>query len=364
MPQTIAPLDDAALVRRHLSGDEQAFAELYLRYHGRVLAFVRMRLRDASAAEDVAQDVLLRAHDRLHHFDVDRPLWPWLRTIASNLCVDHVRRQARQARLVDQLADSPSAPGASLAEGVAERALLQQALSEVPPRQRDALLLCYQQGFRPVDAAPRFGLGRNAFEQLLHRARRNLRKAYQQIEVTTREGAAAVAMAATRVASLGRGLVAKVEPESIAALALSAAVTVGVAAPLEPPARALAPPAARPAAVGAVEPADDAAPSWRVERLEAMPSPLGDVTPVPGGESDASGAGLSPPARPAPPPPAAAVPAPDVSAPVADSVQAGTADGLSDGPDSPATLDEGVPGVVGGCSGVVRGTVCESLADF
>lgn len=76
---------DAELVRRFKAGDETAFAEIVLRYRGKMFAIALSRLRNHGDAEEIAQDTFIRAYRGLARFRGDSSLATWLHCIAFNL---------------------------------------------------------------------------------------------------------------------------------------------------------------------------------------------------------------------------------------------------------------------------------------
>src|SRR5262245_32172101 len=86
---------DRTLVLRTRAGEVEAFGELVQRYQGSVFNVCYRLLGERREAEDLAQEAFLRAYQRLGTFDADRPLGPWLRRVAANLCLNHL--QARDA---------------------------------------------------------------------------------------------------------------------------------------------------------------------------------------------------------------------------------------------------------------------------
>src|SRR5688500_2534339 len=125
-PPTVGTIDaDGELIREHLGGAQGAFDLLYQRYFPRLVRYCIRSARDRSTAEDVAQEALVRALVHLHRFDVDRPLWPWLKTIASRVLIDHARDRAREVP-----SERPNHDAAQVEPGgLEERPILAEALS-------------------------------------------------------------------------------------------------------------------------------------------------------------------------------------------------------------------------------------------
>lgn len=105
MPSTPAELD---LIRRIRRGDESAWRECIERYEGRLLAFARSRLHDASLAEDVVQDTFLGFLNALPNYDEQTPLDAFLFSITAHKLTDHLRKVGRRPALYAlQAGDSP-----------------------------------------------------------------------------------------------------------------------------------------------------------------------------------------------------------------------------------------------------------------
>jgi len=95
-------LDDSALVRAHLAGDEGAFTALVLRYQTRLLNFVYRSIGDRERAEDLVQETFIRVHRHLHRFDQDKKFSTWVYTIASNLAKNELRNRSRNPLVLFQ----------------------------------------------------------------------------------------------------------------------------------------------------------------------------------------------------------------------------------------------------------------------
>src|SRR5579863_4687763 len=149
------PDPDAALMLRVKRGDEAAFAELVEKYKQPVMNLIYRILRDATEAEDLAQNVFVQVHKSAHRYEVTARFSTWLFTIARNLCLNEIRRRSRhpadslegtQQESEDQPArqfeDQKTAlPQDALLQGELERKI-EEALAELPEAQRTAILLC------------------------------------------------------------------------------------------------------------------------------------------------------------------------------------------------------------------------------
>ena len=186
---------DRRLVRRLLAHDEKAFRTFFDAYFDRLYRFALGRLgHDPEAARDVTQLTLTRAVERLASYRGEAGLFTWLCTICRRQVVDYYRRERRHMSRVELIEDSEEVRGAlesldgfrepSPETGYArsQRArLIQVALDRLPAHYGDALEWKYVYGYTTREIAQRLGLGQEAAQSLLARARRAFHEAYSTL---------------------------------------------------------------------------------------------------------------------------------------------------------------------------------------
>ncbi|MGE5689649.1 MAG: sigma-70 family RNA polymerase sigma factor, partial [Pseudomonadota bacterium] len=152
---------------------DEELARLFERYADDVLRVCRSRLRSSADAEDVAQQVFVRAYGALLRGERVRLPRHWLLRIAVNECRRHLER-VRRVDLVefDEAIDAPQEPE----ESRWTPGEIRRALDELVPAQRDALVLRELEGRSYAEIADRLRLSVSAVETLLFRARRSLRE--------------------------------------------------------------------------------------------------------------------------------------------------------------------------------------------
>ena len=172
--------EEEDLVRRARTGDAAAFEELALRYEPLLLRTGRFLLRDADAARDASQEVLLRAWKALPGCELRGPFRAWLLALLRHLCLDRARADARRSAAV-AAAPRPEPVAAAGAEaGLARREredLLRAALASLTERQRLALVLIVREGMASREVAQVLGCSETTARVTAFQARRRARRA-------------------------------------------------------------------------------------------------------------------------------------------------------------------------------------------
>ncbi len=168
-------------IRLAQRGDESALNELIVTYQQPVFSLCYRMLRVRTEAEDAAQEAMVKAVMKLHSYDADRPFKPWILRIASNECIDRIRRR-KDAISLDgmgeggawewQVGNSPNPESAFLRHE--EQTLVNELLKELAPKDRLVITLFYWDGLAYTDISEVTGLSVSAIKSRLFRARREL----------------------------------------------------------------------------------------------------------------------------------------------------------------------------------------------
>ena len=182
------------LIRSARAGDQDAFAELVMMHADRVYGALRRFGLDPDEADEVAQEVFVRAWRGLERFEERSRFSTWLYRIAFNEAQRRLsRRPAPRAgpdpdREGDQILSLPESPALGPDAQTLDRELeqtLERALDELPPDWRAAVVLRDVEGLSTHDAAEIAGVREAAFKSRLHRGRMQLRtllEPYLQLE--------------------------------------------------------------------------------------------------------------------------------------------------------------------------------------
>lgn len=149
--------DDQGLVQRFIGGDQKAFDDLVRRYQGRLYGLALRMVRSSDDAEDICQDVFVKAYRSLRGFRQDSAVYTWLYRITVNLCVNFLRRQKlRQALTFEPLSGwlpaRQAGPDRETARGDVAAAV-EEAVSRLSSRQRAVFLLRQYEGLSHEEIA-------------------------------------------------------------------------------------------------------------------------------------------------------------------------------------------------------------------
>ncbi len=169
---------DDELLGRVAQGDPAAVRALMARKLTPIYGLAVRMLGDAAEAEDVTQEVFLRAWRQAPHWTPGAArLDTWLYRVALNLCYDRLRRRREvPTETPPEQTDEGPAPDRGL-EAADVGIRVAAALARLPDRQREAVVLSHYQELGNVEAAGLMGVSVEALESLLSRGRRALRVA-------------------------------------------------------------------------------------------------------------------------------------------------------------------------------------------
>ncbi|HWH32680.1 MAG TPA: RNA polymerase sigma factor, partial [Egibacteraceae bacterium] len=282
---------DAVLVDRHRAGDRRAFGILYDAHYGRLLSYIRRRVREGDLVEDIAQEAFVKAFAAMGDLRETGRFYPWLTAITRRLILDHYKARVRVIAVPD-LDAGQSEPADEALMQRQTQADLAAALLRVRARHQQVLWLREHEGLSYQDIALRLGIPETAVAPLLFRARKALQREY--LAITQQERSAVVVPALLFLADAARRLRDRLaamvpylpEPaaltSSMAAVALSFAAVVGGGAEVvdAPRLASPAPSVSGSAASAALATAVDVAPEASIRRETAQHARDGGLAPV------------------------------------------------------------------------------------
>jgi RNA polymerase sigma-70 factor (ECF subfamily) len=176
---------DAELFARYAAGEEAAFREIVNRYKNGLYAFLHHFLNRQDLIEDVFQETFLQLFTSRESFDSDRPLRPWLFTIAANKAKDALRKQLRSGattigtmadsqemtfdEVLDTLSSDETKPYDELETSEAS-SQVRQVIADMPENLREILILAYFNQFSYKQMADVLSIPIGTVKSRLHTA--------------------------------------------------------------------------------------------------------------------------------------------------------------------------------------------------
>jgi RNA polymerase sigma-70 factor (ECF subfamily) len=180
---------DEELVRLCLKGQERAAHELVSRYQRPVFSFIHRMVRDRELAEDLAQETFVRAFENLRKYDPQYKFSSWLFKVGHNLTVDHIRRRELDTVSIhgapDAVSKEQQEATAVVLESDFERpdqllearelgAAIEEAIGQLRPEYRTAILLRHVEGYSYEEIAEVMEIPLGTVKTYIHRARSEL----------------------------------------------------------------------------------------------------------------------------------------------------------------------------------------------
>lgn len=178
---------DERIVELCRQGRHEGFALLLKMYQDRVYRRAFSFLRHREDALDATQDVFVRVIPAIEHFRSGNPIWPWLRRITTNTCLNQIRTlQSRPQTLpLDAAGEQAEVRSAASDPEQAmllawDRKVLDKAVAELSPVQRIVVVLRHEEDMSYDEIAQTTGLPLGTVKTNLFRARRTLRELLQE----------------------------------------------------------------------------------------------------------------------------------------------------------------------------------------
>ncbi len=171
-------VEESRLVDRLRLGDRRAFEDLYRRRLRSVYGLACRLTGDPSEAEELTQEVFVRAWENRERFKSAEHLGHWLRRVSINTWLNRVRRRRPETLLpeAEDLAEGRGFDAAALPPHNATRIDLERALALLPPRLRAVVLLFDLYGLKHEEIANLLDMTAGSSKVQLHRARQRLKE--------------------------------------------------------------------------------------------------------------------------------------------------------------------------------------------
>lgn len=179
-------------IKEVLKGDQNAFAEIVELYKDKVYQLCYRMLGNAHEAEDMAQEAFIRAYVNISRFNTDLKFSTWLYRIATNLCIDRIRKKKPDYYLDAEVAGTDGLtmysqipaevkkPEDEL-EGMELQELIQQEILKLPEKYRTVIILKYIQELSLNEISEILDMPLGTVKTRIHRGREALRQQLRKI---------------------------------------------------------------------------------------------------------------------------------------------------------------------------------------
>jgi RNA polymerase sigma-70 factor (ECF subfamily) len=180
--------DEDLLVSQAKAGSQEAFEALVQRYERQIYAFTYRMMGNPDDAFDLTQECFIRAYKNIDRTNAELNVSAWLHRIASNACLDQLRRRKRirwlpweSSKYEPLLNNHPSDNPERVAVAMENVLDVQRVLDALSERNRQALVLREYEGMSTREIGEIMGLSRSAVKSVLFRAREEFRRSYRDL---------------------------------------------------------------------------------------------------------------------------------------------------------------------------------------
>ncbi len=182
LQRDLAPRDpDADILLKLARGQSSALDELMNRHLAAIKSCAWHMVGDEMMAEDIAQDVFIKAWKQAPSWQEGRAKFStWLYRVTKNMCYDRLRKKTEiYPEILPDMVDERLLANQVIEQDQtrkAQKTRVERAMAHLPKRQRLAITLCHYRELSQIEAADIMEIGVRAYESLLARGRKNLRK--------------------------------------------------------------------------------------------------------------------------------------------------------------------------------------------
>ena len=179
-------------IKQVLKGDHNAFGEIVEVYKDRIYQLCYRMLGNAHEAEDISQEAFIRAYVNIDRYNINRKFSTWLYRIATNLCIDRIRKKKPDyfldaevkgtdgLNLYSQIQSKELTPDEKVVKMELQE-LIQMEILKLPEKYRSAILLKYIEELSLKEISEVLDLPIGTVKTRIHRGREALRKQLRNI---------------------------------------------------------------------------------------------------------------------------------------------------------------------------------------
>jgi RNA polymerase sigma-70 factor (ECF subfamily) len=166
-----------AMLRAGLGGDQTAYAKFLSTITPMLRRMVGRKIA-GSDVEDVVQEILISIHKARHTYDGERPIMPWLSSIASFRITDHLRKHYSQ--MLHQSVDIADYENilSDVTENTSDSESIDELMEDVPEKHQKILTMMHVEGYTAKEVGAQIGMNESAVKVAAHRAIKKIREKF------------------------------------------------------------------------------------------------------------------------------------------------------------------------------------------
>jgi RNA polymerase sigma factor (sigma-70 family) len=168
--------EERATIRLAQQGDQQAFYQLYQKYHRKVYAICWRMLADKESAEDVCQEVFVQLWQKITNFRGESKFSTWLHSVTNNIVLGHLRKHKNWLQRIFSIEDQTIQDIGVEMEDNTGLTTLDKHIARLPERARLVFVLFAIEGYRHEEIAKMLNMAVGTSKAQYHRARGLLRE--------------------------------------------------------------------------------------------------------------------------------------------------------------------------------------------
>jgi len=168
--------EERMTISRAQQGDQQAFYQLYQKYHRKVYAICWRMLADKDSAEDVCQEVFVQLWQKISNFRGESKFSTWLHSVTNNIVLGHLRKHKNWLQRIFSIEDQTMQDVAVEMEDNSGLTTLDKHIARLPERARLVFVLFAVEGYRHEEIAKMLDMAVGTSKAQFHRAKGLLRE--------------------------------------------------------------------------------------------------------------------------------------------------------------------------------------------
>ena len=175
---------DQEIIEKILKGQGELYEEIIKRYKNGVYSLCMRMIRNNEDAKDLAQDAFIKAYQNLDKYNSEYKFSTWIFKVASNLCVDHLRKLKTQTLPYDDKLSMPhdTASAEDIYIHKSNKRQIEKAIQDLPEEYRVLVILYHKEGLSYEEMSDMLKLPMSKVKNRLHRARNRLKEVLKDIK--------------------------------------------------------------------------------------------------------------------------------------------------------------------------------------